>query len=543
MHIRLCLIFLTYYLLISCSAAAEDTGIDTIPLPIPQRPMLSITPSDRSNILSWEIDEFTTSLIIYWSQFPINDRALSEPNIFRIDNPNEIHIHDRLETATYYYVAVASNTGGSSLRSIEIMATPFNSNLLSDSWIRYYSVDGRGIGSDIDIDNNGSIYVSGSVSTTYQDGIIKKYNSVGADDWEQIISSERLDSANSVAVDDAGNVYVGGSTLGDVANSGLNPPNGDGSGVITFLQYMFVVKFDTNGQRLWSLQFDSPISAVTRIAVYDINSIIIVGRTNSTFDSKIPQGENAAFVAKLNSIDGQIIWSYLIDSSKLEIATCVEVGPFGDIIVGGFTDGDLAGIGKAETDTDRDAFLAKLSGAGELRWIKQLASTGALDDVIIDADLDVNGFIYFTGTTDGAFSGVNLTPDSLTPFSDVFIGKYDNSKIDPALIRLIHVDINKTDRAGGIAVKDDGTVYIGGQTFGSDAQGDIFAAHYDNSLLDLLGPVQQWLISGNDFIAGVELDPLGNLYLGGHVNGDLLSDGSLVSGQNAFVLKITLPVF
>jgi hypothetical protein len=174
-----------------------------------------------------------------------------------------------------------------------------------------------------------------------------------------------------------------------------------------------------------------------------------------------------AFVAKYSTA-GRLHWTRQLGTSALDFSYGVATDDDGNVYISGWTDGSLGGVNRG----DSDAFVAKYSAAGRLRWTRQLG-TSALDlswGVATDGD----GNVYLSGDTLGSLGGANQGE------ADAWVAKYSAAG---ALRWTRQLGTSDIDFSRGVATDDDGKVYISGYTFGSlgganQGGGDAWVAKY-----------------------------------------------------------------
>lgn len=172
-------------------------------------------------------------------------------------------------------------------------------------------------------------------------------------DWPVVI----LDSYNDVpwgkiAVDEQGDIYVGGYT----ASTLLFGETGSGS------YDAFIMKVSgADGSLLWghllgSLDKDYGYAGVALDAG---GNVVLAGRTDGTLPGQLTAGVQDIFVAKWDP-NGTALWSTQIGSAQWDTAYALCIEPQGQILLGGYTEGDLDGNVNLGSS---DGFLMKLDSA------------------------------------------------------------------------------------------------------------------------------------------------------------------------------------
>jgi Beta-propeller repeat len=225
-------------------------------------------------------------------------------------------------------------------------------------------------------DCDGNVYIAGYTEGSLGgaqrgggDAWVAKYSAAGALHWKRQLGTSEWDVANGVATDDDGNVYIAGETFGSLGGSN----QGDRDG--------WIAKYSPAGAVLWKRQFAGVTEeqdTLSGVATDGDGNVYIAGDTW------------AAYVAKYSAA-GTLLWT--------------QLGPFLDCIAatsGVATDGDgNVYVGGALTGFDEcsDAYLAKFSRTGALRWTRTLDISG--EDAAQSVATDGDGNVYIAGYTGG----------------------------------------------------------------------------------------------------------------------------------------------
>ena len=128
---------------------------------------------------------------------------------------------------------------------------------------------------------------------------------------------------------------------------------------------MFLVKYDSNGEKLWSKSFGTEdYDSAASINISNDSYIYLTGDTKGNLNDKNNQGEHDIFVIKLDS-EGNEIWTKLFGTELSDRGWFSEVDDEGFIYIGGETHGDLNGELNAENgDNSEDAYLIKIDSNG-----------------------------------------------------------------------------------------------------------------------------------------------------------------------------------
>jgi len=181
-------------------------------------------------------------------------------------------------------------------------------------------------------------------------------------------------------------VYVAGRTQGDFATA--NAGGWDA----------FLIKLDVDGNLIWKRQFGTSGDDSANVVRVASDAIYVAGSTTGSLDGAA-HGDNDLFVTKFDT-DGNQIWTRQLGTSASDVAEALVIGNDGSIYICGYTGGDLAGTGSAG---GLDLFVAKLDASGSVLWLRQFGS--AADDAAYGMDIDASGTTYVVGSTQGDLDG------------------------------------------------------------------------------------------------------------------------------------------
>jgi len=176
----------------------------------------------------------------------------------------------------------------------------------------------------IKTDSQGNVYVLGwsQGSATGTDFVTIKYDSSGHQVWAAPYNGpgNAADTPYGLAVDASGNAYVAGGSYGDRS----------------FEDYL-AIKYDTNGNQLWTARYDSNYSehdAAEAVAVDSSGNVYVTGRSQGK------TGHSDFVTVKYDSV-GQLVWVIRYngpgDSSNYAVAIAVDANGF--VYVGGQSEG------------------------------------------------------------------------------------------------------------------------------------------------------------------------------------------------------------
>ena len=244
-------------------------------------------------------------------------------------------------------------------------------------------------------------------------------------------------------VDAAGNVYAAGNSVGSV-NSETAIGQND----------LFVTKYNSDGQVIWSNQLGSSTDDYHRDAIIKGNFLYTTGYSYGAFAGHVSAGGNAAFVNKLD-LDGNLIWSKFVDSNTNDNAYSVAVDDFHNVYISGTTEGSLEGNSH---QGNKDVFIAKFDVNGNQRWVSQMGTAYEDQGRAIAVSND-NKRVYLSGYTKGNIDGAHA-PDAAT---DYFMAWFNSVG---QLMSVKQFGSDSSDISTALAVSNSGSVYLGAHTFG-----------------------------------------------------------------------------
>lgn len=224
----------------------------------------------------------------------------------------------------------------------------------------------------------------GSSSSTTREG--------ASADWQRPLGASGVSvSSRGVAVDAAGHVVVTGYTLEPLESSAQSSSDA------------FVAAYSASGELLWTAELATPASdAAAGVSVDGDGNALIAGDTSGALEGAA-LGFGDAYVAKY-SPGGELAWVRQIGSAAPDEAAGVSADANGNVFVAGFTRGVLGG---SRSGNDLDSWVAKYSPAGEALWMRQLGSSVGYDDAVAGVSTDAEGNVLIAGRSFGALEGEN----------------------------------------------------------------------------------------------------------------------------------------
>jgi hypothetical protein len=380
------------------------------------------------------------------------------------------------------------------------------------------------------VDSSGNVYATGNTNgnlngqtvTGDTDYFFVKYSSAGTllGGVQSGVAAQNA-YGYGIAVDASGNILVGGST-----DAGL-----DGNTLVGNQDY-FVVKYNSSFTRQWTKEMGASgkTSNGYDIAVDASASVFITGASNGAVDGNTKTGSNDVVLTKYNT-SGVKQWTKQLGvSSKFTEGHGVATDSSGNVIVAGYTGGNLDGQNNAGVNS---LFILKYDTSGTKQWTRLLgvASKGTIGHGIA---VDGSANIYVLAETNGGVDG-----NTLAGTQDILVTKY-NSAGTKQWTKQSGV-ASATITAGGVALDSSGNIYLtasstggldGNTITGSD---DGLIIKYDSSPTKTFTKQFGALGVGSVEIYGVATDSSGNVYVTGKTDGGL--DGNSSIGYNDLFIK------
>ncbi|WP_028980298.1 T9SS type A sorting domain-containing protein [Sporocytophaga myxococcoides] len=306
---------------------------------------------------------------------------------------------------SYRYIFLAKLDGAGNLKWVKNVST-----------IRQTGTEIKG--SDLCIDNKGSVYVTGVQNFgNYFSTFTSRYDTLGNLIWNKTGSGQQNVTANSIAADKDGSVLI-------VGEYGFNAVFG--SKIIQYSSFdnIFLVKYDSLGNELFAksaggsgTEYARGVSADSSGNFY-ITGIFTGSGTNLgtfTLNNSSTSSTSDIFIAKINS-EGLFQWAKKIGNSNSDQVSGIDVHPSGNVYISG-------SIGGASSSGNK-IFTGMFDSNGKTKWIDTLQ----LSSPNVDRELKVDaaGNCYITGHYEGSQSiaGINFNLFTVVNGSTLIV-KYD----------------------------------------------------------------------------------------------------------------------
>ncbi len=459
------------------------------------------------------------------------------------------------------------------LINISFFILPSNSLANAPDWQWAYSAgtSGSDYGSDIKLDNQGNVYVTGTFNESVTFGNIT-LNSAGSSDifivkynnnkevlWAKSFGGLSLDACRSLFVDNAGNFLLTGFFRSEDISfdtfSLYNPNSAFG-----YNQY-FLIKCDSSGNVLWAKTSDGLGNMDGNAVTMDKSgNIIVTGMfdgSDITFGSiTLPNSgilSSDIFIVKYNAA-GEVSWVKTTGGSGYEFPAKIVTDENGDLYFTGYFENSTVNFGAISLPNagGRDIFIAKYDASGNPVWAKAAAGSG--DEIGVAIGIDAGNNLYLTGSS----SSESITLGSIvltgSDYDKIITARYDT---DGNVIWAKVFSGDNNDEVIDLTIDNQGNPFIVGE-FGSS---NIFfgstelvntSLDYSDLYITKIDPDGNviWAKSaeGNDDdeASAVAIDPDGNAYITGDFYSSTITFGTTTlantdntgNSSNLFIAKL-----
>lgn len=386
-------------------------------------------------------------------------------------------------------------------------------------------------------DADGNSYVTGTIfypeiqfgdivltnDKTYAVYLVK-IDADGIPVWGKSVSADGSFFVSDIALDHNGNILLTGNYGGDT------PVFGDYE-LADGLANIFIVKYANDGSVLWATWQPGETFAVTKMAISDDNEILIGGNITATenFNGSEVESFGAfdAFVARYDAA-GNGIWMKSMGGGGSENISALAFDHDDNILIGGdFTEDFTYDILSLDNMDFTDGFIMKLKNDGTADWV---ATNQSMEDefgphgIVVDEDNDVYAALeIYDG---GSVAGTIMESYGLT---DACIFKLHGD--DGVLSWIKHGGSEQYDNVQHLALATDGLFMTGTfngaaefgglQLYADFVNGFISSYDFDGNELGV------YAITGENFVTPLALhtDGHGNTYTMGTFYEDVNVDG------------------
>ncbi len=238
-------------------------------------------------------------------------------------------------------------------------------------WATYYGGNMSDEATGCAIDASGNIFMSGYTATTAStfiatagsqqpahggfgsnDAFLVKFNSNGVRQWGTYYGGNGQDYGHSCSTDPSGNVFLSGSTTA-LTNTVIATTGSHQSSLASSNGDAFLVKFNTNGLRLWGTYYgDAAVDAAASCNTDALGNIYLTGYTFYTGNNVFATlnghqfnnaGGSDGFLAIFNT-SGVRQWGTYYGGTTSDYATSCSVASNGNIYLTGYTNSNSSAV-------------------------------------------------------------------------------------------------------------------------------------------------------------------------------------------------------
>jgi hypothetical protein len=540
--------------------AANNSSQDAVSLNVDiatadtQAPELAISPatsqtytsSQTVKISATAIDNVGVSKVEFWNG---NTRVMTDTS-----SPYEHNwVIDDTDNGTHNWKAIAFDAANNSSQdavSLTVDISISSANPGEHLWSLDFGGDTTAddaIGRATAMDSSGDVYVAamvsgsvnfgGSTLSTNQGGVIAKYTGNGSHLWSKLWSGSTgasLVPTGMVIDDNEGTVIVTGYFSGTV-NLGGGSLTSAGS------NDLFMVKYTSNGNYLWSRRYGASATEVANdIAIDPYGNLWVVGYVHGSGNlggSTLSSNSRDAFLAKYSPYGGHLL-SRIYGGSSTDEATGVAVDSSGNAVITGYFQNSASfGGGTFTSAGSYDIFVARYSNSGQHRWSRREGGTSRDQgrSIAVDGSGNIVLGAYFEGSIN--VGGISLSSKGSV---DGAIVKYSASGT-PQWAR--GIGGTSGDTINSVAVNSSGDIAVtgnfiswmdmGGTYVVGDGSVNVFVARYDGNGNHVwsLGTDVAWDDYGYDVAIDADggIVATGSYYQGADFGGGMLTNSTLGS--------------
>ena len=154
---------------------------------------------------------------------------------------------------------------------------------------------------------------------------------------------------------------------------------------------LFVAKYDSEGNQLWSRQLGTPMADVGVAVISDYRGNIYLAGVTQEYSMEISVPGDGMCLIKFDDL-GQELWSRQFGSAGEEAVVAITADEEGNVYLTGQTSGNLAGFVNAG---GKDLFVTKYDPQGNQEWMHQWGTTE--DEVGTEVSVDALGNLNLLG--------------------------------------------------------------------------------------------------------------------------------------------------
>ena len=344
--------------------------------------------------------------------------------------------------------------------------------------VRYDLPTGDSLAGALALDDSGNVCVTG---LSNYDALTVKYDAGGTELWVDryegpLTDMPSRDQPVALQLDAGGNAYVTGNSSGHHS-----------------LSDALTVKYDADGNEVWSVRYNSPDNGsdgAADLALDDGGNILVTGYSMGDYATiKYDTDGNELWIARYDGVAG-----------SGDVAVAVATDAAGNVYVTGWSTVEATWTpDPGSWDFDHDFATIKYDADGNELWVASYGSAPGVDDEPADLVVDAAGNVYVAGTSDGDHTTVKYDTDG----NELWVATYDWPAYQGGFLNAITVDVS-------------GNVYVtGNKDNGTISGSDCMTVKYDADGNELWMAMYDGLANDWDEGRALEVDALGNVHVVG----------------------------
>jgi hypothetical protein len=344
---------------------------------------------------------------LWASRYDATNYPSATPTSLALDGSNNVFITgngltikydlngNQLWTAPYAGTALALDSNGNCI--VTGISTIFGTVKLnpggSNVWLETYPSCGSGIGQQVVVATDNSIYVAGSYTYQcyenyeYQEAIVIKYAANGSQTWTTTYYlAEAMVQVGAIALDTQTNLYV---VLGQC---------------VPDERPYWTLKISSNGSILW---IAGPAGGNGNNTAY---GMVLSRSANVLLTGQVFHMRNTAYGTFELGTDGSAVWTNLYPAaySGVGAGMAIATNSANSVYVTGYSPG---------TNSANDIVTIKYDNNGNQIWVQRYNGPGNGNDAGNAIAVDNNGNVYVTGYSANASGGTDIVTIKYSPLS------------------------------------------------------------------------------------------------------------------------------